>query len=101
MGTIGGPEGVEAPVTADAADRAKVEDAEEPVPDRAVRVMEGFGVAVGTDFSVGEHTYLSALVCPKSKFGLNCFYESECNCFRFTPKMGMKDHCAEVSFCCC
>jgi hypothetical protein len=86
MWAIGGPKGVEAPVTADATDRAKVEDTEEPVPDRAMRVMEGFGVAVRTDFSVGEHTYLSALVCLKSKFGVNCFHESEAIVFAALPK---------------
>jgi hypothetical protein len=45
----------EALIAADAADGAEAEDTEEPIPDRAMGVVEGFGVAGGTGLSVGKH----------------------------------------------
>jgi hypothetical protein len=61
----------EALIAADAADGAEAEDTEEPIPDRAMGVVEGFGVAGGTGLSVGKHWHLSAVMCPKFKFGGN------------------------------
>ena len=59
MGAIGGSirsfGDEETLVAADAAYGAKSNDTEEPIPDRAVGVVERFGVAGGTDLSVREH----------------------------------------------
>ena len=45
----------EALVAADAAYGAKAEDMEEPIPEWAVGVMEGFGVTSGAGLSVAGH----------------------------------------------
>jgi hypothetical protein len=52
VGAIGGSGSEEALVTTDATNRAETKDAEKPISDRTVRVMEGFGVAVRADFTV-------------------------------------------------
>ncbi|WP_433963393.1 hypothetical protein RBB74_09580 [Tunturiibacter gelidiferens] len=54
MGTVGGSGGVEALAAAGAANRAQSQVMEEPVPAAAMRAVQGFGVAVGTESSVGE-----------------------------------------------
>jgi hypothetical protein len=54
VGAVSVQRGEEAPVATEAADRAETKDAEEPISDRTVRVVEGFGVAVWADFSIGE-----------------------------------------------
>ena len=45
VGTIGRPKNDETLVAADATDRSEVKEAEEPISQRAVRVVEGFGKA--------------------------------------------------------
>jgi hypothetical protein len=52
---VGGFGDEKALVAADAAYGAEVEDAEEPIPERAVGVVEGFGVAGGAGLSVAGH----------------------------------------------
>jgi len=54
-GGIGGSADEEALIAADSAYGAETEDTEEPIPERAVGVVERFSVAVGTDLSVGKH----------------------------------------------
>ena len=54
-GGIGGSADDEALIAADTPYGAEAEDTEEPIPERAVGVVERFGVAVGTDLSVAGH----------------------------------------------
>jgi hypothetical protein len=63
----------EALVAADAAYGAKAEDTEEPIPEWALGVVEGFGVAGGTYLSVGKHGHLIGCDVTKFRFGVNYF----------------------------
>jgi hypothetical protein len=60
-------------IAADAAYGADAEDAEEPIPDWAVGVVKGFGVAGRADLSIRKHGNLSAVMCPKFRFGVDYF----------------------------
>jgi hypothetical protein len=81
----------EALIAADAADRAEAEDTEEPIPDRAMGVVEGFGVAGGTGLSVGKHWHLSAVMCPKFRFGGNCLSKASAIVFLVSAQNGNED----------
>ena len=54
VGAVSGEGSEEAPVATEATDRAEPKDAEESISDGSVRVVQGFGVAVWADFSIGE-----------------------------------------------
>src|SRR5260370_3812635 len=54
-GAIGGAKDEKALIAAHAAYGAEAEDTEEPIPERAVGVVERFGVAGGTGLSVRKH----------------------------------------------
>ncbi|NYF89022.1 hypothetical protein RBB79_05710 [Tunturiibacter empetritectus] len=54
VGAIGSSAGIEALAAAGAANWAQSQVVEEPVPASAVGAMQGFGVAVGAESSVGE-----------------------------------------------
>ena len=71
VGAIGVQRGKEAPIATEAADRAETKDAEESISDGTVRVVQGFGVAVWADFSIGEGQQGSPLLrCdPSLSFG--------------------------------
>jgi hypothetical protein len=54
VGAVGVSGGVEALAAAGAANGAQSQVVEEPVPAATVRAMQGFGVAMGAESSVGE-----------------------------------------------
>ena len=54
MGAVGVLGGVEALAAAGAANGAQSQVVEEPIPAATVRAMQGFGVAMGAESSVGE-----------------------------------------------
>jgi hypothetical protein len=55
LGAVGGSEDDKALIAADAAYGTEPDDTEEPIPHRAVGVVERFGVAGGTRLTVGKH----------------------------------------------
>jgi hypothetical protein len=77
-GSIGGSRDEEALVTADAPNRTETKDTEEPIPGRAVGVVEGFGVTGGADFFRSKTKVTSsAVMCPKFRFGVS-YFEGVC-----------------------
>jgi hypothetical protein len=94
VGTIGRSRDEKALIAADTTNRAEMKDTEEPIPERAVGVVERFGVTVRADLSVRKHGDLSAVMRPKFRSGVNYFERIAPFVSGLSPKWEMKIlHC--------